>query len=109
MLFHLCIFGIACSSSTILRIRSHTSSRTKRQPWGREAFPGEAAVNKLAKTVFRIIKVCEAMNVYWNVESLHPSRLWDLPQLQLFMKNKPRVRSTVVERMTLRALCQITL
>ena len=79
-------FGIECSSFSILRIRSRTSSRTKQQPWKRDVFPGEAAGNKSAKAIFKIIKVCETMNVYWSIGSPHSSRLWDLPPLQLFMK-----------------------
>ena len=76
--------GLDCSSFSVLRARSRTTSWSSRQPWGSESFPGEADGNRMAETILKLISICEICNVFWTVENPHSSIVWkSSPFIQL--------------------------
>ena len=76
----------------MLCIRSRTSSRTKRNPWGTEAFIGEAEGNQLVKNFLRIIDVCNEVGTFWSIENPQSSRILDLPPSKTLVGKKVRPR-----------------
>ena len=80
--------GLDCSSFSVLRIRSRTTSRSKSNPWGNETFAGEAAGNKLVLNMLRIIACCDAMGVFWLVEKSVFIQAWGPPPFQKIAKKK---------------------
>ena len=56
--------GVVCSSFSILRIRSKTSSRTKATPWGDEVFAGEAEGNCHLRKCLLILAACNDVNIF---------------------------------------------
>jgi hypothetical protein len=90
-------FGVDCSSFSVLRIRSKTTSRSKANPWGNEIYAGEAAGNKMARNVIKLIKICIEVGTFWTVENPNSSRLWALPPFQK-LSNLKLVESAVVDQ-----------
>ena len=89
--------GLDCSSFSVLRARSRTTSRSSRQPWGSESFPGEADGNRMAEAILKPISICEICNVFWTVENPHSSMVWKLsPFIQL--SEKSHVEKAVIDQ-----------
>jgi hypothetical protein len=71
--------GMDCSSFSVLRIRSRTTSRSKLHPWGNASFPGESEGN---------ILITNMLKIFWTLENPDSSRLWDLPPIKRLFKKR---------------------
>ena len=90
-------FGLNCSSFSVLRARSRTTSRSSRQPWGSESFPGEADGKRMAESILKLISICENCNVFRTVEISHSSMVWKLSHF-FQLSEKPHVGKAVVDQ-----------
>ena len=61
--------GMVCSSFSMLRIRSGTSSLSKQNPWRTEAFIGEAEGNRSVQNFSRIIDVCNEVGIFGQLKT----------------------------------------
>ena len=84
VILFVCI-AVPCSSSSILRVRNGTTSRSKQDPWGRECFAGEKLRGTLLRHALIIICFCKASHVLWLLENPVTSRLSEFPQVQTLM------------------------
>jgi hypothetical protein len=95
----ICFVGLAipCSSFSILRIRSRTTSRTRSRPWGSNRFPGERLGNRLIRNCLRIIRACLQAGVFWILENPQSSRVFDLPPVARLLRQNC-VESAIIDQ-----------
>jgi hypothetical protein len=81
-------FGLDCSTWSIIRARFGCGSRSKARPWGNGSRKDEIAANHVLRNVFLIIKVCNALNVFWTLENPKTSRVFNIPAFQTMLVKK---------------------